>query len=199
MYPYIRLFKEIWKFRNAPELPLFGEHVSHHICWPQDIDFWMELNNGRTLTLFDLGRIPLARRTGLLAALRQNGWGLTVAGSSVRYRQRVRPFRRLQMRSRLVGWDNRFAYIEQSMWRRGACTSHALYRVAATDQSGIVPAPRVLAAMGHDGPLPVLPAWVTAWSAAELLRPWPPMQEPVTPPGPPEIQPIPQRNKTTAA
>ena len=33
----------------------------------------MELNNGRTLTLFDLGRIPMARRMGLDKVLAQNG------------------------------------------------------------------------------------------------------------------------------
>ena len=65
MYPVIRMAKEIVKFRNAPALPITGTHVSQHICWPWDIDLWMELNNGRTLTLFDLGRIPLAIRTGL--------------------------------------------------------------------------------------------------------------------------------------
>lgn len=70
MYPFVRLAKEFWKFRNAPGLPAFGEHVSHHICWPHDIDFWMELNNGRTLSLYDLGRIPLSKRTGLLRVMR---------------------------------------------------------------------------------------------------------------------------------
>ena len=64
-------------------------HVSYHRCWPWDIDLWMELNNGRTLTFYDLGRIPLARRTGLVELLRKQRWGLTMAGASVRYRARI--------------------------------------------------------------------------------------------------------------
>ncbi len=75
MYPYLRLAKELWAHRKAPPLDVTGTHVSHHRCWPQDIDPWMELNNGRTLTLYDLGRIPYAVRTGLRAAVQREGWG----------------------------------------------------------------------------------------------------------------------------
>ncbi|HHS94510.1 MAG TPA: acyl-CoA thioesterase, partial [Rhodobacterales bacterium] len=105
MYPFIRMIKELAVHSRAESLPLGGTHVSHHICWPWDLDFWQELNNGRTLTLFDLGRIPLARRTGLIEAMRKQGWGLTVAGVSVRYRRRIRVFDRIEMRSRAIGWD----------------------------------------------------------------------------------------------
>ena len=65
MYPLIRFAKELVKFRNAPKLGPLDAHVSTHMCWPWDLDPWIELNNGRTLTLYDLGRIPLAVRTGL--------------------------------------------------------------------------------------------------------------------------------------
>ena len=105
MYPYFRMAKELWKFRNTDRLPILGTHVSHHLCWPWDIDPWMELNNGRTLTLYDLGRLPLGRRTGLHAVLKANRWGMAVAGNSVRYRCRVRAFDRVEMVSRCIGWD----------------------------------------------------------------------------------------------
>ena len=92
MYPFVRMVKEGWKFRKASALSLTDTHVSHHICWPWDLDMWVELNNGRTLTLYDLGRIPMAVRTGLIDVLRGNRWGITVAGNTVRYRRRVRAF-----------------------------------------------------------------------------------------------------------
>ncbi len=175
MYPFIRMIKELAVNRGAPPLPLTGTHVSHHICWPWDIDLWLELNNGRSLTLYDLGRIPLAGRVGLIATLRRNRWSLTMAGVSVRWRQRVRPFERVEMRSRCVGWDNRFVYLEQSMWKRdGTCASQALYRSAVTGKSGIVPPADVIAALGHDGTSPALPDWVGAWISADAARPWPP-------------------------
>jgi len=70
--------------------------------------------------------------------------------------------------------DDRFLYVEQSMWKRGDCTTHALLRMAVTSQNGIVAPAEVVAALGHD-PLPGdLPGWVTAWIAADAERPWPP-------------------------
>jgi len=174
MYPFIRMAYQLAIHRNAPPLPLTGTHVSRHRCWPWDIDLWMELNNGRTLTLYDPGRIPLASRTGLVGVLRRERWGLTMAGASVRYRRRVRAFEVVEMRSRAVGWDDRFIYLEQSMWKDGACCSQILYRSAVTGRAGIVPTDRVMAAMGLEGESPELPCWVRAWIAADAERPWPP-------------------------
>ncbi len=71
MYPFIRMGWQIFKHRNDPPLPPGGVHESSHYCLPWDLDLWRELNNGRTLTLYDLGRIPLAKRIGLIPALRR--------------------------------------------------------------------------------------------------------------------------------
>lgn len=178
MYPFIRVAWQLWKHRRSDPLPVTGTHVSRHVCLPWDIDLWMELNNGRTLTLYDLGRIPLAVRTGLADTLRRNRWGLTMAGASVRYRRRVRMFDTVEMRSRAVWWDDRFFYIEQAMWKMdGACASHILYRSAVTGKAGIVPPREVARALGVDPEPPEAPSWVTAWIGADAKRPWPPMRE----------------------
>ena len=174
MYPIFRLAKELLKHRKPDGMGLFDTHVSHHICWPWDLDIWMELNNGRTLTLYDLGRVPTGNRMGLSKALMANKWGMAVAGASVRYRKRVTAFQRIEMRTRMVGWDERFFYIEQSMWVKGTCTSHILLRTAVTRQGGAVPTAEVAQAMRLDPTSPALPTWVQAWIDADAARPWPP-------------------------
>ncbi|MDZ7906253.1 MAG: acyl-CoA thioesterase [Cypionkella sp.] len=178
MYPYFRMFNEVLKFQSAPKLGPLDAHVSYHRIWPQDLDPWRELNNGRTLTLFDLGRIPMARRMGLDKVLAQNGWGLTVAGNSTRYRRRVTLFQRLRQVSRVIGWDTRFIYMEQSFWRddpQGSeCTAQMLLRSAIISKAGMVSPAKMIAAMGMDMPSPPLPDWAAAWIAADAQRPWPP-------------------------
>jgi acyl-CoA thioesterase FadM len=174
MYPFVRMGIETLLHRRAPALPPGGVHVSRHTCLPWDIDFWGELNNGRTLTLYDLGRIPLVHRLGLFATLRREGWGFTLAGATVRWRRRVRAFDRLVQHSAMVGRDARFLYFHHVLWRGEEATSAAVLRAAVTGPGGIVPTDRVMAALGAPEWNPALPDWIAAWAAADALRPWPP-------------------------
>ena len=173
MYPVIRMAKALVAGRGQT-LDILDTVISQHRAWPWDIDPWKDLNNGRILTLFDLGRIQLAQRTGLSAALMRNRWGIVVAGNTTRYRKRITMMQRFEMRTRVVGWDNRFVYMEQSMWRGAECCNHILIRGAITSRAGIVPPVDVLSAMGHKADSPELPAWVLHWIGAEHERPWPP-------------------------
>ncbi len=174
MYPIVRFIKEMVKFRRAPKLSVTQPHISTHMCWPWDLDPWIELNNGRTLTLYDLGRIPMAARTGLVDILRRKGWGITVAGNSTRYRRRIRAFQRFTMISNVIGWDDRFIYIQQSMWTGNTCCNQMLLRAAVTSPDGIVPIPQLLTELDEPTEPQALPAWVQAWIDADAQRPWPP-------------------------
>ncbi|QDL90434.1 acyl-CoA thioesterase [Paroceanicella profunda] len=174
MFPFIRLALSMRAAAKLDDLPVDGTHVSQHSCLPWDLDMFAELNNGRFLTLFDLGRLPLAKRTGLLAAVKRENWRLTMAGVTVRYRRRVQVWSRFEMRSRMIGRDPRFLYMQQSMWRDGDCLASALYRAAVADTGGIVPTDRVLAALGAPDWAPEMPGWVMTWARSEAERPWPP-------------------------
>jgi acyl-CoA thioesterase FadM len=174
MFPFVRLAKDMFLSRNMPDLPVLGVHVSHHRCWPQDIDIFIEMNNGRILSILDLGRTVLAKRVGLLTALKQKRWGLTMAGVSVRYRKRIRPFVKFKVVSRAVGWDDKFFYLEQSIWIGEDCACQALYRSAITDKNGIVRPRQLFDHIGFEGERPVLPDWAQNWIDADQTRPWPP-------------------------
>lgn len=177
MYPILRFLGEIASARRAPRLGALDAHVSVHRISPLDLDPWWELNNGRTLTIYDLGRIPMAIRLGLIDTLKANGWGFTVAGNTLRYRRRIRAFQKVTQVSRVIGWDNRFVYMEQSMWSRGECANHMLLRVAivgGAGRRGMIEPAVFMQAMGHHGPSPALPDWVAAWIEADAQRPWPP-------------------------
>lgn len=175
MYPFIRAAKEMFISRNDPALPILGTHVSWHRCWPQDLDIFMEMNNGRILTVLDFGRSVLARRVGLLKAMKDNGWAITMAGSSVRYRKRIKPFVRFKAVHRCVGWDDKFFYLEHTIWIGEECAVQALYRSAVTDRNGIVRPGTVFREMGFEGARPSLPEWVQNWINADATRPWPPL------------------------
>lgn len=135
---------------------------------------FLEMNNGRVLTLYDLGRFDLSIRTGLAKALKNHKWGLVVAGSSVRYRHRVKVFDNITIRTQVVGFEDRWTYIVQSMWVKGRPTSSVLLRTAVTSKGRVVSSHDVLNALGIVDWNPELPAWVASWIAGEEERPWPP-------------------------
>ena len=178
MYPFVRLAHSLIKARRLPKMSPLEPHVSYHRCWPQDCDIFMEMNNGRILTLYELGRFQAAVRMGLWALLKERKWGLTVAGTSIRYRRRILPFEKYETRTRIATWDERFVYIEQGMFKRnGECASHALFRTAVVEKNRAVPTEKLIAALGITDPQPAPAAWVANWIAAEATRPWPPMQD----------------------
>ena len=179
MLPFVRMIKDIILARRLPPLEHFTDtHVFSHICWPWDIDLFGEMNNGRALTIYDLGRLATAQHAGLVKALIDNKWRLAIAGAMVRYRRRLAAFERFTMRSRMVCWDKSFIYIEQSMWKLdGECASHIIYRIVVTEKRRAIPPARVAAVLHRDPINPPMPDWIVAWTLAEDKRPWPPMPE----------------------
>ncbi len=174
MYPYLRLGALMMRERRQPKMGLYDTHSMQMTCLPIDIDGFLEMNNGRVLTLFDLGRFALAVRIGLWEVLKSRKWGLVVAGSTTRYRARITAFQRFELRTRFLGWDDKFFYLEQAMWRGGTCCNHALLRTAVTAKGRMVPVGDVARALAVEGDSPALPDWVRAWAEADTSRIWPP-------------------------
>lgn len=174
MYPVVRLFSMFIRSSRAATISLVDVSEYSFICRPWDVDMFLELNNGRVLTLYDLGRFDMSVRNGFSRILKHQRWGLVVAGGSVRYRQRVRMFDRVTMRTQIVYFDERWFYIVQSMWVRGQAASSILLRTGVTEKGRVAPTDRVLAAMGEQDLTLEAPDWVRRWIEADELRPWPP-------------------------
>ncbi|UYM15237.1 acyl-CoA thioesterase [Endozoicomonas euniceicola] len=174
MYPLIRLLTSSIKARLSSSISINDPCETTFRCRPWDLDMFMEVNNGRMLTLYDIGRFDLSIRCGLSGVLRRNRWGFAVAGSSVRYRRRVRMFDRVTLRTQLVGMDDRWSYIAQSMWVKGQPVSSVLLRTTVTSKNGSVPTQKVLEEMGLEQWQTELPEWVRAWTDGDEQRPWPP-------------------------
>lgn len=179
MYPFLRLTKTIIQsslsFAKGDTLSLTDTSQLQIIANINDIDNFFEMNNGRILTLFDLGRTDFAVRTGLGKKLITKRWGLAVAGSTIQYRKRMRLLDKVCIKTRLIAIDERWFYIEQSMWVKEQATCHALIRTAVTNiKTGKgLPTAQVLQALGHQDIVMPLDEWVQAWIDADKLRPFP--------------------------
>ncbi|MDO4224013.1 MAG: acyl-CoA thioesterase [Acinetobacter sp.] len=179
MYPFLRwgktIVQSVYQNYRGHSLNLYDTSEIEMYANPSDIDNFLEMNNGRIFTLFDLGRMDFAIRTGLGKQLLKQKWGLVVAGSSIQYRKRVRMLDKVKIKTRLLGIDERWIYIEQTMWVKGQATSHALLRTGITNiKTGkVIATADVFQAMGVSDFDLTLPDWVESWADADKLRPFP--------------------------
>lgn len=181
MYPYLRYTKSIVDavVANKKGQPLEFTQTSEVIihCSFTDIDPMFEMNNGRVLTLYDIGRTDFIIRTGLAKQLLKQRWGMVVAGSTIQYRKRVRLFDKVTIKTHLVGIDERWLYLEHSMWVNDQACSSVLLRTGVTQGGKVVEVAKVLEALGQ-GDLKLPPTgYVKEWIESDEDRPWPPMAQ----------------------
>lgn len=133
--------------------------------WPTDLDVQMHMNNGRYLSLMDLGRIDLLVRSGFWRQARQRGWFPLVGASTIEYRRPLHAFQQYQLTTRLLGWDERWFFIEQTFRRGDKVAAVATVKAMIRSASGAVPTVEALDAVGASGLSPALPD-----HAAPLVR-----------------------------
>lgn len=171
MYPYLRLVKVVARAITGKPLDLDDTGRVTMLVWPFDLDVYPEMNNGRHLTIMDLGRADFTIRSGILKRGHDRGWSLVAAGASVRFRHRLAPLRRFVLATRLLGHDERWFYFLHETEQGGRTCSSALVRVGLRSKQGLVPSAEVLEALGRSDWKPDMPEWVRKWIEAEDARP----------------------------
>ncbi|SLJ83256.1 acyl-CoA thioesterase [Psychrobacter sp. DAB_AL43B] len=178
MYPFIRYASTIahaaLQVKKGNTLTFKDTSEITFRCRLSDIVNFLEMNNGRVFTLYDMGRTDFAVRSGLGKQLLKQRWGLVVAGSTIQYRRRIRAFEKVTMKTKIVAFDERWIYIEQSMWVKGKPCSSALLRTGVTEGGKVIETARILAALDQsDWALPPS-GYVEEWIVSDADRPWPP-------------------------
>jgi acyl-CoA thioesterase FadM len=155
---------------RRPRLGLLDESVVRMRVRPSDCDVMLHVNNGRYLSLMDIGRIDLAGRCGLITEFRRRGWHAVAGGATIRFRRELRLGTRYTLRTRCVGWDEGWSFFEQVFEREdGTLAARAYVKVAAIDEHGKrLDTARWMAAIGVDHPSPPLPDGVLSWQASEF-------------------------------
>ncbi len=162
---YLRLLLLMATVRFRRRLGIWDtSHVTFRVNLT-DLDVQRHMNNGRYLTLMDLGRMDLMLRSGFWRRLTGQGWYPVVAGQTITYRRSLQLGERFDLASRVMGNDDRWIYLEQVFRRDGQVVADAIVRARFLRRTGgSVPMDEVLALVS---PLPEhleVPAWVTQWN-----------------------------------
>lgn len=137
--------------------------------WPTDCDPNLHMTNARYPSMMDLGRLDLLIRTGMGRLMWKRRWSPVLGSMMIRYRRELRPFQLFRLKSRVMGWDGKWIYLEHVFETMdGEVAAVAIGRGVFVGAQGSVPVAELLAAAGvPDAVSPPIPPAVAAWTAAE--------------------------------
>lgn len=137
---------------------------------PTDIDLLRHMNNGRYLSLFDLGRWDLLIRTGIAAAMKSEGWYAVVSSETIIFRKSLKLWQRFDVETRFAGHDDRAFFLEHRAVVGGEIYARAIIRTRILRRSGgTVSHEELFAAIGRPEGLPEVEPWLHEWAAASAL------------------------------
>ena len=163
--------KQIWRSK----LELLETSNTRFRVLPNDLDFNMHMNNGRYLTVMDLGRFDLMMRCGLFKKALEHKYAPILGSVKMRYRLPLLPFQPYDLQTRIVCWDEKWAYIEQRFVivngdKKGAIAAIALLKASMYDtkQKQTVP-PKTLIGLLNLGEIqsPEMLDYFKDWAKAE--------------------------------
>lgn len=167
-----RLLLVLFLSRFRRRIGPLDEAAVRFTALPTDCDLNFHMSAGRYLSFMDVGRVELIARMRIFRKVMGRGWRPINAGSVIRFRRSVLPFQRFTVRSRVIGWDEKWMYFEHIIERQGQLCAIANARGLFRGPSGNV-APRELfdlAELPADTQSPPLSEFVQRWRDAEDLR-----------------------------
>ena len=124
--------------KPLPRMGALETDMLHLRVLPNDVDFNFHLNNARYLSVMDYGRIHLLARTGLLKPALRARWTPVVGAVWITYRRSLRLWARYRLATRLVCWDERWFYFEQTFSGDDGLVAVGWVKGALLDKTGPV-------------------------------------------------------------
>ena len=165
MNMYLRLLLFLLRVRAKSRLGIWDtSHASFRVNLA-DLDVQRHMNNGRYLSIMDLGRMDLMLRSGFWKKVTDAGWYPVVAGQTITYRRSLTLGQRFELATRVIGHDERWIYMEQVFRRGDAVIADAVVRARFLRTSGgSVDVSEVLELVGQPPEGTELPDWVRDWN-----------------------------------
>lgn len=137
--------------------------------WLHDIDLFGHMNNGRYLQIMDVARADWMIRTGVARTIRKNRWAPLLGGGFIRFRHSLHFLQTFRVRTRLLGWDHRWFFLEHVFLdRKGRCVAKGISRAALRSEGAWVCTTRVAQGVHPDAiQSPELPDHVPEWLRLE--------------------------------
>ncbi|MCA0378032.1 MAG: thioesterase family protein [Actinobacteria bacterium] len=143
--------------------------------WPTDLDILNHMNNGKYLSIMDIGRFDLMQRNGVWQLFKDEGWYPVVVGQTISYRKSLNPWKRFWIESKILGYDDQAVYMEQRFVRpdakhRPEVYARAYVRARILRRSGgVVPVAEIIEKSGANPDELFVPAELLEWGQMTKL------------------------------
>lgn len=135
---------------------------------PNDLDLNVHMNNGRYLSLMDLGRVDVMFHSGAFKLWFTKGWQPLVATSWCRHFKSLNVFQGFELHTRILGWDEKWIYFEQRFVRGGELYALGAVKALMAGNTRLISTAELFDATGQaPRPSPPLPPWLHTWMASE--------------------------------
>src|SRR5262245_4747140 len=161
---YLRLFLLLLKLIGLPRRGVFEESRVTFRVLPTDCDINLQMNNGRYLSFMDLGRLHLVAQMGLLRIIVRKRWRAALGAAEINFIRAIRPFQQFDLITRLVTWDDKWAYMEQRFEVGDVLCAHSFVKGLFLDGRGRVESSTVVAELGLTGAPPPMPRELEIWA-----------------------------------
>ncbi|MCP4089704.1 MAG: thioesterase [Gammaproteobacteria bacterium] len=151
------LFRLAWLLITAPGRKRIGLTEECELLLrvlPTDLDLNLHLTNARYLSMMDLGRTELILQTGMLKELLKRRWLPVVAVANLKFYRQINPFQRYKVITRIIGWDEKWFYIEQRFMVKGKVAAVGVIKGLFRGKEGKIPTEELLKLAGHQGEPP---------------------------------------------
>lgn len=165
---YFRLLILLLKLCWLPKQndPLAPAMINMRVM-PNDLDIYMHVNNGRYLSIMDLGRLHLMAVTGLLRPIQKQKWAPLLGSVKIHYLKPLTLFQEFTMSTQTVYWDEKWIYLEQKIQRNGELCAVALLKILFIGKGRKIAPQMILDLLPNPPKRPELPHTIKLWLEAE--------------------------------
>ncbi|MGM0564036.1 MAG: acyl-CoA thioesterase [Pseudomonadota bacterium] len=161
----LELIKTLLRHRRpATHGPLDAVRKAYRVGL-RHIDFNLHINNAVYLNFLEKARWDHGVQTGLAGPMVRERINFIVAAIDIGYIRELRLGTRFEVSTRIVGWDEKYVYIDQRCLIGNKVHATAMLRAAYVQNGKVLPPQQVFDKLPDPVPVPALPEPFEQWKA----------------------------------
>lgn len=160
---WFRMLRIFLISKSAKNISILDESRITFRVWPLDCDINFHMNNGRYLTLMDLGRTYFMAQLNMLWKLPKKKWFPVVGAVEIMYYLSLNPFQKFEIVSRVLTWDDKWIFLEQRFEVKGKVFAVARLRALFIGAEGRISTVEVIRLIMDSIPEPPVHEVTSFW------------------------------------